>query len=85
MNRLYLYVCTLCLASRNINDWWLAYWITHDSNQNNTSTENSSEHLAFYLGVYGGLALANSVRHNCSDLETLANPKSLGLVVQISD
>ena len=70
------------LASRNINDWWLAYWISHThtpSNTTNISAYNislpsntpgaipllpvisASDNMAFYLGIYGGLAAANSV------------------------
>ena len=80
------------IASRNIADWWLAYWISHthkpylhfDNNDNHSSVvlfpeaefpdlQNGSnsthltnltaagDNLAFYLGIYGGLATANSV------------------------
>ncbi len=86
---------SLSLASRNINDWWLAYWIshTHSGETSNVTAFNatpsfylpsspssyfdpesdsgstmpllpltsSSDNLVFYLGVYGGLAAANSV------------------------
>lgn len=68
--------CTYIIASRNIADWWLAYWISHTHKPNNSSvtlftqgefpnhTTHSvaSDNLAFYLGIYGGLATANSVR-----------------------
>ena len=69
------YLCQIISASRNINDWWLSYWIT----QSNTTTSNStvsvfaaqhsnssSDDLRFYLGIYGGLAAANSVSLTCS-------------------
>lgn len=80
------------IASRNISDWWLAYWISHthkpylhfddngnhssvtyvpkgefpelQSGSNNTQMTNltaAGDNLAFYLGIYGGLATANSV------------------------
>ena len=63
-------------ASRNISDWWLAYWISHSHKpylyiNNNSSNFNftnftaytaAGDNLAFYLGIYGGLAAANSVR-----------------------
>ncbi|XP_072032229.1 ATP-binding cassette sub-family C member 10-like [Amphiura filiformis] len=74
----------LMQASKNINDWWLSYWVTHshdggpinNTNKllnsvptgitttfppplviNNTDTDN----LNYWLGIYGGLAAANSV------------------------
>ena len=63
-------------ASRNISDWWLAYWISHSHKPHLYTNNNSSnfnftnftaytaagDNLAFYLGIYGGLAAANSVR-----------------------
>lgn len=95
------------VASRNISDWWLAYWISHTQRDlplgsnisafnitpsetlnphyeniyfhsadsllvtgvfgdENTSIpelplSSASDNLAFYLGIYGGLAVANSV------------------------
>ena len=76
-------------ASRNINDWWLAYWIsnshTHPGTLLNTTTtitmyhhtlstnqsqavlREASDNLAFYLGIYGGLATANSVSDACGN------------------
>ena len=84
-------------ASKNVSDWWLAYWISHSHSHPGTllnttiphSTPNTlhstpldytelldssgsgsgeyavlreaSDNLRFYLGVYGGLAAANSV------------------------
>ena len=82
-----IYACVYMytIASRNIADWWLAYWISHthkplhfDDNNNQSSVavfpelQNGSndtnltaagDNLAFYLGIYGGLAAANSVRN----------------------
>lgn len=84
-----------CAASRNINDWWLSYWIAHAHNdseaglnisseelvsilfhqasisKSNTSIpivslEWASDNLAFYLGIYGGLAAANTVSSSMS-------------------
>ena len=72
------------LASRNISDWWLAYWISHTQDgypdnitlpmyniisstssdtviQPMTTIVSGSDYLPFYLGIYGGLALSNSV------------------------
>ncbi len=73
------------VASRNVADWWLSYWITHSqdgyphnitipssvtlSNSHYSSVSDSpfinivsgSDNLYYYLGIYGGLALANSV------------------------
>ncbi|XP_033125832.1 multidrug resistance-associated protein 7-like [Anneissia japonica] len=69
-------------ASRNVNDWWLAFWVTHSADQETLGYKqrsvevqytysNSSitpknlttatDNLRFYLGIYGGLAVANSV------------------------
>lgn len=78
-----VYISILCciIASRNVSDWWLSYWISHSQsgppsnissfNINNsttvpttvamTNTTAASDNLAFYLGIYGGLAGANSV------------------------
>ena len=76
-------------ASRNISDWWLAYWISHTHKDlhvyNNLSwvtdqgdfpyintiggshplinITSAEDNVAFYLGIYGGLAAANSVRY----------------------
>ena len=80
-------------ASRNISDWWLAYWISHTHKKlhvhNNLSwvttpppaqqdflytdtigdsyplinITSADDNLAFYLGIYAGLAAANSVRY----------------------
>lgn len=57
------------VGSRNISDWWLTYWITHANSSNSSSdlefstasSSNSSSDLEFFLGIYGGLAAANSV------------------------
>ena len=59
-------------ASRNVSDWWLSYWVSHSQNgtiskhTNSSPTdfmsvEPASDNLAFYLGIYGGLAFSNSV------------------------
>ena len=77
------------LASRNVSDWWLAYWISHSRVTNSTANHvnaTTTYHLnhviprvlhadqlgmhvhivkntvTFYLVVYGGLAVANTVR-----------------------
>lgn len=75
-------------ASKNINDWWLAYWISHSNKHpgallnttasysttlmgsgygdgNQTVLREASDNLAFFLGIYGGLAAANSVSDMC--------------------
>lgn len=75
-------------ASKNINDWWLAYWISHSNKHpgallntttsysttlvgsgydggNQTALRGASDNLAFFLGIYGGLAAANSVSDTC--------------------
>ena len=60
------------LASRNISDWWLSYWITKTHNESMSSSYSISDELVnsdqsrhddlgFYLGIYGGLAGANTV------------------------
>ncbi|XP_011404304.1 PREDICTED: multidrug resistance-associated protein 7-like isoform X1 [Amphimedon queenslandica] len=61
----------LMQASRNVSDWWLSFWISHtrkDERHNLTSllesapiSTNSQPHLSFYLGIYGGLAAANTL------------------------
>ena len=85
--RSFSFTC-LCMhaASRNVSDWWLAYWISHSNIPSNFGTNisaynitnvthssstpehipplpivSASDNLAFYLGIYGGLAAANSV------------------------
>lgn len=35
------------LASRNISDWWLAYWISHDKQSSSTNHTSSSGHMFF--------------------------------------
>ena len=94
-----VYLLLLCLfsllASRNVSDWWLAYWISHSGVKNNNRHQvnmtgalrwNNALHfqdyfpgllikdqlrshvlvvkdtVTFYLIVYAGLAIANSVR-----------------------
>ena len=69
------------IASRNVSDWWLAYWVSHAHHPShfnisyyNTSDSDTvvtslpflpitsaSDSLTYYLGIYGGLAAANSV------------------------
>ncbi|KJE95250.1 multidrug resistance-associated protein 7 [Capsaspora owczarzaki ATCC 30864] len=45
---------SLMQASRNINDWWLSYWV-------GTITPNVTlSDQTYYLEIYGGLAAANS-------------------------
>ncbi|XP_021924384.1 multidrug resistance-associated protein 7 isoform X3 [Zootermopsis nevadensis] len=62
----------LMQSSRNITDWWLSYWVNHDSvnvhNETNTSLfsvealMNSSEgSVSYYLTVYAVFAVLNSV------------------------
>ena len=62
----------ILLASRNISDWWLSYWVTktHNGTMSSSYSINDDElgsdqsphdHLGFYLGIYGGLAGANTV------------------------
>ena len=70
-------------ASRNVSDWWLAYWISHTARQHVNSTTSShlnhvmalvlnadqlgmrvhivKDTVTFYLVIYGGLAVANTV------------------------
>ena len=99
-----MYVCFLFLpASKNVSDWWLAYWISQSHSHpgallntssspalsqtarsyspgvvddavllvgsvsgsaNYTALREASDSLQFYLGVYGGLAAANSVSYH---------------------
>ncbi|KNC50258.1 multidrug resistance-associated protein [Thecamonas trahens ATCC 50062] len=40
-------------ASRNVTDWWLAYWV-------GALRRGEAQSLSFYLGVYAGLAVVNS-------------------------
>ena len=75
-----MFVCaSITLASRNLSDWWLSYWVTHTSSSQSTTLQTTPTYLLtaptsvtttlphvendlrFYLGVYGGLAAANSV------------------------
>ena len=90
-------------ASRNVSDWWLAYWISHSRTTNSTKGHVNSrtayhwnhvmpkmltadqlgmhvhivkDTVTFYLVVYGGLAVANTVRlflanKECNILEDL--------------
>ncbi|XP_052106560.1 ATP-binding cassette sub-family C member 10-like isoform X1 [Mytilus californianus] len=67
----------LMQASRNINDWWLSYWVTHSHSQDNPVDEvyrgfgslhgswknltQAEDNLRFYLTVYGCLAAGNSL------------------------
>lgn len=73
-------------ASRNIGDWWLAYWISHSRTANHLNSTMAipsgltvdqfglhihivKDTVTFYLVVYGGLAIANSVKlfiFNCT-------------------
>lgn len=79
-------------ASRNIGDWWLAYWISHSRTENHLNSTMAchlrhvipsgltadqfgqrihivKDTVTFYLVVYGGLAVANSVKlfsFNCT-------------------
>ena len=82
------YYIVFPLASRNVSDWWLAYWISHSRVINstaddvNSTTKYNLNHVilsalnpvqsglgvhivkntvTFYLLVYGGLAVANTV------------------------
>ena len=108
-----MWVCSPS-ASKNVSDWWLAYWISHSydhpgsllntttdslslltdssfstsssssymydgvllvgsgsgSAENSTVLREASDSLQFYLGVYGGLAAANSVRSRSLTLIT---------------
>ena len=58
--------CSL-IASRNVSDWWLAYWISEekrDKLENKTvSSVNGyvDANTKFYITVYGALAGANTV------------------------
>lgn len=81
-------IIVFLLASRNVSDWWLAYWISHSRVTNstaahvNSTTKYDLNHVissalnpvqsglqvhivkntvTFYLVVYGGLAVANTV------------------------
>jgi ATP-binding cassette subfamily C (CFTR/MRP) protein 10 len=47
----------LMQASRNVSDWWLSYWIS----ETRDNISNTTRDLRFYLGIYGGLAGANTV------------------------
>ena len=99
---MYMSIHTMCIpASKNVSDWWLAYWISHShdhpgvllnttsphstlhtttpltdygssnaallydglgsGDHNTTVLREAGDNLQFYLGVYGGLAVANSV------------------------
>ncbi|XP_074640753.1 ATP-binding cassette sub-family C member 10-like [Tubulanus polymorphus] len=65
----------LMQGSRNINDWWLSYWISHSHHSHDNSTYSYSllnslpwtniteanDNVAFYLTVYGILAGSNTV------------------------
>ncbi|XP_065061425.1 ATP-binding cassette sub-family C member 10-like [Rhopilema esculentum] len=53
----------LMQASRNISDWWLAYWISEEKEKLNTSSSqvHVEDDTRFYIIVYGALAGANTV------------------------
>ncbi|XP_057315929.1 ATP-binding cassette sub-family C member 10-like isoform X2 [Hydractinia symbiolongicarpus] len=61
----------LMQASRNVSDWWLAYWISHVKANDNTTVysdyrqELSQTHVSHdvkhYLYIYAGIGAANSV------------------------
>ncbi|XP_067031621.1 ATP-binding cassette sub-family C member 10-like isoform X2 [Acropora muricata] len=68
----------LMQASRNIGDWWLAYWISHSRTENHLNSTMAipsgltvdqfglhihivKDTVTFYLVVYGGLAVANTI------------------------
>ena len=85
----YQYFMHFLSASKNINDWWLSYWVTHSHDGgpiNNTAklltstpiksripmetsvnipptviNSTGTDNLEYWLGIYGGLAAANSV------------------------
>eukprot|EP00794_Sanderia_malayensis_P019839 gene19839-21781_t len=56
----------LMQGSKNVSDWWLAYWISEVKDKESTvlgglSGNNSSTDVKFYLTVYGAIAGANTV------------------------
>lgn len=60
----------LMQSSRNLTDWWLSYWVTHESlrpyNRSNTSYEaetnsTNESNSSYYLTVYAVFAGVNSV------------------------
>lgn len=72
------------VASRNLSDWWLAYWISHTKTHHNITNQYSTTisaaetrnnvlggiHIVkgtvtFYLIVYAGFAVSNTVRNYC--------------------
>ena len=60
---------SLFQGSRNISDWWLAYWISQEKQKNHATSNatlasshvNFDDDLKFYLTVYGSIAGANTV------------------------
>ena len=52
------------LASRNVFDWWLSYWTTHQMLMRrtmNVTVSTSDESFRQFFTIYVGLAVANSI------------------------
>ncbi|CAB3994460.1 multidrug resistance-associated 7-like [Paramuricea clavata] len=47
----------LMQASRNISDWWLAYWISHDKHSPSTNHTSSSDHVSLFSPSRGTSAV----------------------------
>jgi len=55
----------LMQSSRNVSDWWLAHWVSQlqNSTSNFTITDPDKDPYgpAYFLGIYGALAVSNTV------------------------
>ncbi|KAF6033652.1 ABCC10 [Bugula neritina] len=51
----------LMQGSKNVTDWWLSYWISNAPDSSADLSSNVSSNVTFYLEVYGGLAVGNTV------------------------
>jgi len=44
-----------------VTDWWLSYWISNAPDSSADLSSNVSSNVTFYLEVYGGLAVGNTI------------------------
>ena len=51
----------LMQTSRNVSDYWLAHWVSELQNDTNSSSSSAGYDPAYFLGVYGGIAAANTI------------------------
>jgi len=57
----------LMQASRNLSDWWLAYWVSHSDPNHNATWDplrppiHDSSSGTLFLEIYGGISASNAV------------------------